>query len=65
MNHTGQHENKNLKIQGALIGITRGENSRNKFFLISHVVSEIEKELRQNLSFGKERNKNLPYIKSN
>ena len=36
-----------MKIQGGLIGITRRKNSRNKFFLISHVVSEIEKELRE------------------
>ena len=36
-----------MKIQGGLIGITRRKNSRNKFFLISHVVSEVKKELRE------------------
>lgn len=35
-------ENKKLKIQGDLIGIPRQENSRNKFSLISLVVSEKE-----------------------
>ena len=43
--HTGKQENK--KNQSGLIGITRRENSRNNFFLISHVVSVIEKELRE------------------
>ena len=39
------------------MGITRRENSRGNFFLISQVVSEIEKQLR-NLSLAKERNRN-------
>ena len=47
MDHAGEQDNKKLKIQGGLIGIRRQENSRNKFFLISHVVSDIEKELRE------------------
>ena len=55
VDHVGEQENKKLKIQGGLIGITRRENHRNKFFLISHVVSDVEKEY---LPFAKERNKN-------
>ena len=47
MEHAGEQKNKKLKIQGGLVGITRRANSRNKFFLISHVVSEIEKERRE------------------
>ena len=43
----GDQENKKQKVQGGLVGITRRENSRNRFFLISYVVSEIEKELRE------------------
>ena len=46
MDHTDVQENKKLKIQGGLVGITRRENSRNNFFLILHV-SEIEKEPRE------------------
>ena len=46
MGCAGEQENKGLKIQGDLISIT-GANNRNKFFLISHAVSEIEKELKE------------------
>lgn len=42
VDHARDQENKKLKIEGGLIGITRQENSRNKFFLTSHVVSEKE-----------------------
>lgn len=58
VDHARDQENKKLKIQGDLISITRQENSRNKFFLISHVVSE--KEQREN----KERNKSSLCIES-
>ena len=44
--HAGEQENKKLKVQGGFVGITRRENHRNKFFLISHAVSEVEKERR-------------------
>ena len=47
VDHAGEQESKKLKIEGRLVGITRRENSRNKFFLILHVVSEIEKELKE------------------
>ena len=47
VDHAGEQENKKLKIEGRLVGITRRENSRYKFFLISHVISEIEKELKE------------------
>ena len=47
IHHAGELENKKLKIQGSLVAITRREGSRNNFFLISHVVSAIEKELRE------------------
>ena len=40
-------ENKKLKIQGGLIGITRRENSKNNFFSNIAYDSEIEKELRE------------------
>ena len=42
MDNARDQENKKLKIQGDLIGIPRQENSRNKFSLISLVVSEKE-----------------------
>ena len=42
LDHAGEQENKKLKIQDDLIGITRRGNSRNTFFLISRVVSEME-----------------------
>ena len=47
VDHAGEQESKKLNIQGGLVGITRRENSKNKFFLILHGVSEIEKELRE------------------
>ena len=47
MDHAGEQENKKLKIQGGLIDIRRRESSGNNFFLIWHVVSAIEKELRE------------------
>ena len=47
VDHAGEQENKKLEILGGLVVITRRENSRNKFFLISHKVLEIEKELRE------------------
>ena len=34
IDQVGEQENKKLKIQGSLVGITRRKNSRNKFFLI-------------------------------
>ena len=52
--HAGEQKNKKLKIQG---GITRRESSRNKFFLILHVVSEIVKELREISHFQKKETK--------
>ena len=47
VDHAGARENKKLKIQGGLVGITRRENSGNNFFLILHVVSKIEKAPRE------------------
>ena len=47
LDHAGEQENKKLKIQGGLIDIRRRESSRNNLFLIWHVVSAIEKELRE------------------
>ena len=47
MGYAGEQENKKLKIQGGLTGITRGVSSRKFFFLISHVVSEVENKLRE------------------
>ena len=57
MDHARDQENKKLKIQGGLIGITRQENSRNKFFLTSHVVSE--KEQRE-ISHSKKKETKVP-----
>jgi hypothetical protein len=47
IDHAGEQENKKLKIQGGLIGITRQQNSRDRYFLIAHIVSEIDKEMRE------------------
>ena len=43
----GEQENKKKKIYSGLIGITRGVNCRDIFFLISHVLSEIKNELKE------------------
>ena len=45
--YASEQENKKPKIEGGLIGIKRGVNSRNNFFLILHVVSDIKNELRE------------------
>ena len=47
MNNAGRQENKKLEIEGGLIGTTRRDISMNNVFLVSHVVSEIEKGLRK------------------
>ena len=47
IDHAGEQENKKLKIQGGLIGITRQQISRDRYFLIAHIVSEIDKEMRE------------------
>ena len=41
VDHAGEQQNKKLKIQGGLIGITTKENSRNRYFIISPVISQI------------------------
>ena len=47
MNNAGRQQNKKLEIQGGLIGTTRRDISMSNVFLVSHVVSEIEKGLRE------------------
>ena len=47
VDHAGEQENKILKIQSGLTGLTKRETSRNKLFLILHKVLEIEQELRE------------------
>ena len=39
--HAGEQENKVLKIQGGLQGITRQENARIRYFLIAPILKEI------------------------
>ena len=47
VDHEGEQENKILKIQSGLTGLTKRETSRNKLFLILHKVLEIEQELQE------------------
>ena len=46
VDHAGEQENKILKIQSGLTGLTKRE-TRNKLFLILHKVLEIEQESRE------------------
>ena len=61
--HAGEQENKKLTIKGDLVGIARRANSMNKFFLASHLVSEIENEPRE-ISHFQKTNKNWRCIES-
>ena len=47
VDHAGEQQNKKLKIHGGLIGITTKENSRNKYFIISPVISQIVNEMEE------------------
>ena len=42
-----EQQNKKLKIQGGLIGMSTKENSRNRYFIISPVISQIVNKMEE------------------
>ena len=46
VDHAGEQQNKKLKIQSELIGITK-ENSQNRYFIRSPVISQIVNEMEE------------------
>jgi hypothetical protein len=45
--HAGEQENKVLKVQGGLQGITRQENARTRYFLIAPILKEIVNDMQK------------------
>lgn len=39
-----EHQNRKLKVQGGLVGITQNDNARNRFFLVNPELNRISNE---------------------
>ncbi|ESO99438.1 hypothetical protein LOTGIDRAFT_158523 [Lottia gigantea] len=50
MDHAGEQENKIMKVEGGLIGISNNENERTRYFLVAPILANISKGYLNNLS---------------